>query len=377
MIIGIVDRPKKKLTVFSGTDSADGARVVVRDSGYTVGYVELSGTDNIAERAVTACPAALPQREWVGGAGAELSASIIISTLGKTPLLVDAVTAALNQTHRHYDVIVVDNDPDSGDTQRLLAGLDVTIVAESRKGLSHARNRGLQAATGQIVAFTDDDAITHPEWLAGIADVFASLPVAGVTGPVFPKELQTPSQRYFEARGGFPKHLEPIIWDAATPVVVGGPLYPVTTARVGAGVNMAFRKDVIANFDTNLGAGTLTNGGEDLDAFAQLLAAGHSIAYSPDVVVHHVHRRDMAGLKKQIYGNGTGMSALLVKSVLRKPSTLVNLAKRIPRVVARVAPGSARVVGENGDVPKVLTWLELGGFLLGPALYLRQRWLGS
>ncbi len=374
MIIGIVDRPSRTLTVLSGAGSTDGARIVVRDSGRTIGYVELSGTDHIVDRAVAACPAATPQREWVRGSGAELTASIVISTLGKTPLLVDAVTAALNQTHRHFDVIVVDNDPDSGDTQRLLSDLDVTIVAEPTKGLSHARNRGLRAATGEIVAFTDDDAITDPHWLAEILDVFASLPVAGVTGPVFPKELQTPSQRYFEARGGFPQHLEPIMWDLTTPMSVGGPLYPVTTARVGAGVNMAFRREILTTFDTNLGAGTFTNGGEDLDAFARVLAAGLSIAYTPDAIVHHVHRRDMAGLKKQIYGNGTGMSALLLKTVFHKPRTVAALLKRVPQVLARVAPSSERMAGE---APRLLTWLEIGGFVLGPALYLRQRWLRS
>ncbi|WP_460490604.1 glycosyltransferase family 2 protein, partial [Corynebacterium nasicanis] len=154
------------------------------------------------------------------------------------------------------------------------------------------------------------------------------------------------------------------------------PLFPFATARVGAGVSMAFSRAGVAalgHFDESLGAGTRTRGGEDLDAFARVLRAGLPIVYTPDAVVHHVHRRDMAGLQAQIHGNGTGMAALLLTAVLRHPGELPRLLRRIPAVLARVAPGTERMQGRDEDVPAALSRAEIRGFLQGPFLYLRER----
>ena len=139
---------------------------------------------------------------------------------------------------------------------------------------------------------------------------------------------------------------------------------------------MAFTQEALTamgEFDPALGAGTKTNGGEDLDAFARVLRAGYSIAYNPDAVLHHVHRRDLNGLKKQTYGNGTGMAALLTKTIMSRPWALLILLSRVPKIAQRVAPGSERMAGSGTGVPKALSLVEVAGFLAGPVLYLRQK----
>lgn len=139
---------------------------------------------------------------------------------------------------------------------------------------------------------------------------------------------------------------------------------------------MAFRAQALAAvgpFDIALGAGTRTRGGEDLDIFARLLLAGWAIVHTPDAVVHHRHRRDEAGLATQIRGNGSGAAALLTKTLIAKPATIMTLLRRIPAVARRLRPGSPRVAGTDPDVPAGLTKQEIAGFLEGPWLYLRSR----
>ncbi len=373
-LVGVVKRESESLEIISGSMGDNTAEIVVLDHDQLVAHLQFDGTNDLVGRALAACADQKPERPWHTGQGVGLTASVIISTLGKTPLLVTAVRAVLNQSHKNFELIVVDNDPASGDTPRLLAEITdprLTIVPEATRGLSYARNRGVKAALGEVVAFTDDDASTPPQWLASMLDALAGTGAAAVTGPVFARELRFAPQRYFESRGGFPKGLEPKLWSVDSPD--GGPFYPYGTARVGAGVNMAFRRAAVPVFDTALGAGTPSNGGEDLDGFAQVLQAGGDIIYNPDAFVFHVHRRDLAGLKRQIYGNGTGMAALLSKTILHHPTVLVKLLRRIPQIARRVAPGSQRVTGTVVDTPKILSLLEARGFLVGPFLYLKGR----
>ncbi|PRC62799.1 glycosyl transferase family 2, partial [Mycobacterium sp. ITM-2017-0098] len=68
---------------------------------------------------------------------------------------------------------------------------------EPRPGLSRARNTGLSAATGEVVAFTDDDVVVDRHWLSAIARGFSRGPaVSCVSGIVAAAELRTPAQAY-------------------------------------------------------------------------------------------------------------------------------------------------------------------------------------
>ena len=340
-----VDRTARVSQLISGDPSDPRALVLVRDNGRNSAFVEIEGTDHpeTDPRVLEVEPA--PARGWEEGAGAEVDATVVMCTVGSCDMLEDAVRAILAQDHQRFTLVVVDNAPHTGLTREKLAGIDDTrlsIVSASRPGLSRARNRGVLAARGEVIVFTDDDAIVDPHWLTAMIDPFTASPyVAATTGIALPLEL-----------------------------------FPITTARVGAGVCMAMRRDVLMEvgpFDPALGAGTSTRGGEDLDMFARILATGDVIVHTPDALVHHRHRVDEAGLDKQIRGNGSGMAALLTKAIIAKPSVLGTLATRVPGVLNRVKPGGARVAGTDEDVPGSLTKSEIKGFLEGPFLYLSSR----
>src|SRR5207248_1755899 len=70
-----------------------------------------------------------------------------------------------------------------------------------------------EKAAGDIVAFTDDDAVVDPWWLLELARCFNSERVAAVTGMILPAELETPSQFWLEQYGGFSKGFRKRLFD--------------------------------------------------------------------------------------------------------------------------------------------------------------------
>jgi glycosyltransferase involved in cell wall biosynthesis len=116
--------------------------------------------------------------------------SIILPTYNRAALLPRALAALGRQTAApsSYEVIVVDNNSTDG-TAAVLKGLDrnVRSVREERQGLSYARNAGLAAALGDIVAFTDDDVEVAPDWVEIVLHALDSDPsIDGAGGRVLP-----------------------------------------------------------------------------------------------------------------------------------------------------------------------------------------------
>jgi glycosyltransferase involved in cell wall biosynthesis len=133
----------------------------------------------------------------------------------------------------------------------------VTYCSEPTAGLSRARNTGLRRATCEIVAWTDDDAIVHPSWIHAILEVFSDSTISGMTGLVIPVELETTSQIRFERDfGEFNRGYRQLNYDFQFFSEMQERGVPVW--KIGAGANMAFRRnvfDLVGLFDERLGAG--------------------------------------------------------------------------------------------------------------------------
>jgi glycosyltransferase involved in cell wall biosynthesis len=176
-----------------------------------------------------------------------------------------------------------------------------------------ARNRALDEARGEWIAFVDDDVRVDRWWLDGLAAALREHPdAAAVTGLVLPAELQTDAQIRFERRGGFGRGYEQRRWDGRHGP--GNRLHPLGAGVFGAGCNMAFDVAVmraIGGFDEALDTGPPLPGGGDLDAFYQVLHAGHVLVYQPEMAVFHRHRRAMDELRRQYWSWGTGFAAYL------------------------------------------------------------------
>ena len=97
-----------------------------------------------------------------------LRLTVVLPTFDRAGPLRRAIAALQRQSldHSLYEVVVVDNNCTDG-TAELLERLNdgrVRALRESRQGLSFARNAGIAAARGDIIAFTDDDVETAPDW---------------------------------------------------------------------------------------------------------------------------------------------------------------------------------------------------------------------
>lgn len=322
--------------------------------------------------------------------GADTLVTVVLCTLGEDPRLPTAVKSILAQTHDAVDVVVVDNRPASGGTVELLREVTdarLRIVAEPRRGLSVARNTGLEAARGSIIAYTDDDAIADPQWISTLIRPFFEHPdVACVTGLVLPAAIDTDAQLLFEEFGAFDKGFERVVWTMRQEVSElaalgqlgdGGVLFPYSAGVYGSGNNMAFRTQWLhdhGKFDVALGAGSLTRGGEDLESYLTVMLNDGVLVYEPAALVRHFARSDMEGLRKQMFGYGSGMAAVIAKHVTAGPRSALAILGRIPAGARHLlSPASEKNESKSSSYPKDLSRQELKGYLAGTVLYVRAR----
>ncbi len=221
------------------------------------------------------------------------------------------------------EVLVVDNAPSNRQTKELVAARPgVRYACEPRPGLNFARNRALRKATGELLAFLDDDVTVDAGWLDGLMEAWAENPdAAAFTGLVLPAELSTEAQILFERRGGFRRGFDKRRYRGQE--LPGNPLYPCGAGIFGAGANMAFRRDVLlelGGFDEALDTGAPLPGGGDLDIFYRVVRAGYPLVYEPRYLAFHRHRRDLEGLRRQYWSWGLGFMAFIGKSYRTDPA---------------------------------------------------------
>lgn len=309
--------------------------------------------------------------------------SIVVSTRDRLERIQPCLHSLVSLQYPRYEVIVVDNAPSTTALadyiQRTYHDVPwVYYTCEDRPGASRARNRGIRAARGEIIAFTDDDVVVDPYWLIELVRGFGLADnVACVTGLILPMELEAPAQSWFEEYGGFSKGFAPLIFDMAEhhPQT---PLHPYTAGRFGSGVSMAFTAKFLRSvqgFDPALGPGVPAQAGEDLTLFLQVMTRGHKLVYTPASLLYHLHRRDYPGLSKQMYNYGIGLTAYLLRNVLADPRLLFDFATKVPYGLYFTLSGrSPKNSKKSPDYPQDLTTLELKGMLYGLFAYFRSRW---
>ena len=343
--------------------------------------------------------------------------TIVVPTAGVRPdLLTRCVKSLTALRYPAYEIVVVDNRSQSmfdGGTEiwseswieESDSASTVRVVREARPGASYARNTGIAAAHGDIVAFTDDDVEVDANWLSGIVDAFNSSPeVKCVTGLVIAAELETEAQVLFELfSGGFDRGLVPHSWSMPSrkspnrnflkrsTFLVTESLSPeqslaqslyVVIGTCGVGANMAVRRDFALRspYDVALGAGSIAQGGEEGRFYADVLWAGFVIMYAPSAIVRHTHRRDMDALNSQMRGYGVGYTALITSLILEDPRhlsgvTICGAPMALVRWVRSAFSGQSAAEGreQKASYPASLRRNELIGMTLGPWRYMLSR----
>ena len=297
--------------------------------------------------------------------------SVVVCTRERPDDLDRCLRALTAQTLRDVEVIVVDNAPRTADTRRVVDRWEVRCVLEPRPGLDYARNAGVLAARGPIVAFTDDDAVPAADWAAVVEATLSEPGVAGMAGAMLPLELETPAQHLFE------RYLQRMTRSRPRDQrrVFIRPFPAASAGHIGAGANMAFRRealDAVGPFDEAFDAGTATESGGDTEMFARLIDAGLRLVYEPRAVVHHRHRRTVGELRRQLFGYGVGVYAFWTHRATRyRDRDALRFALQTLRFHAGRLPDAMR--GGRGELPTALVLAELAGSVWGPVAYATAR----
>ena len=206
------------------------------------------------------------------------------------------------------EVLIVDNNS-TDDTSKVAEEftarlLNFNYILERAQGLSHARNRGYREAQGLYVAYIDDDARAHSDWVVSIIQFFESHPqVTGVGGP-YNAFSSVPIPDWFPKEYGRRS--------------LGDEIREIKDNEWISGTNMTFRKQAleeIDGFDTSLGmTGNKISYGEETNLVRKMKAKGLQIFYCPDIVVDHAilpYKLSLWWLLKSNYSNGKyGMKTL-------------------------------------------------------------------
>lgn len=374
-------------------DRYDSALLLLFRQGVPVGRITVPcgiGAEQLSARIdeVTAGVEVLPP-PGPDAADPPLISVVIPSVFERPDLLLGTVESMLKQDHPRFEVIVVDNRPSAahrGLISQLESFPQVTVVEQPLRGKSAACNRGIAAARGDIVTMTDDDVEAAPGWLSAIAYAFAADPgTACVTGPLLPRELETPAQLWFERAGGIATPVYRRVAFRRRPgtflvTASGGDTMSLyRSGHFGDGPNMSFRADVlrsIGGFDTALGTGTPALAGEDPDILVRLLFAGHTLVFDPRVFILHTHVGEYDELRGRMFGYGCGYTAMLTGLAFGDPRHVLGLAAfglRAVGLLLRKFGGDRRQAVTTGEFPRELSRLELRGLFAGPWRYLRSR----
>jgi glycosyltransferase involved in cell wall biosynthesis len=219
--------------------------------------------------------------------------SVVIGTYNRAHLLKGTLEALALQVVPHslkWELVLVDNN--SGDTTaQVVAAFSKTTatpvryVFEPEPGVSHARNRGIKEARGSIIAFTDDDVLPAPDWIAQLVAAIDRWNAHGVGGRILPQwETSPPSwltdSRYLRNR------LAIMEFESSRLLAL-----PVTSQPQVWGANMAFRRELlerVGGFDPHLGGrGKKLFRGEETDMIGRALGLGLRIAYDAGLTVFH------------------------------------------------------------------------------------------
>lgn len=199
-----------------------------------------------------------------GGGESAPPVSVVIATHNRRDHLIQTLDALARQTLQHFDVIVVDDDSPDG-TSELVTQRGLRCIRVPRGGPGRARQVGWQAATAPIVAFTDDDCIPTPGWLAALVQPIREGTADLVQGRTLPRPEQED--------GAGP-------WSRTQRIESESGTYPTC--------NMAYRRSVleaVGGFRPSF-AGPRTSG-EDTELAWRAKASGFRSAFAPDALVHH------------------------------------------------------------------------------------------
>jgi len=253
--------------------------------------------------------------------------SVVVPTYNRAALLLQVLRSlAAQRTEAPFEIIVVDNGSTDGTRQVAAAFPGVRYVRETRPGSSAARNAGIAASRGEVIAFLDDDVVAEPDWLEALRCAYAALPDAWcIGGRVI---LRLPDSR--------PRWLDPpsaLLAAYLSEQDLGEGTVPVVYPRALISANLSVRREAlkqVGGFAQDLGRfGGLLLSGEDLELCWRIQRAGGGVYYCGRASVSHLipperltkpffrRRAYWQGRTEAVFSRRRGVAGQLLKDALK------------------------------------------------------------
>lgn len=240
--------------------------------------------------------------------------SFIICTYNRASYLADTLQSLLKfgNTDFDYEILVIDNNS-TDETPQVIdreakhaaeKGCKLRAVKETRQGLSHARNRGIQEARAENLVFFDDDIRATESLIPAWCSFFAGNPGALAAGGKIHVQFDAPKPDWMS------HFLLPLLGHHD----LGDRRKAYPPGKYPFGGNMGFRKSLLDEtgyFNTNLGRkGDELNAAEEKELFQRIRKLSAQVYYLPDAFLHHrvdSNRLTLAYIRRQALGLGRSM----------------------------------------------------------------------
>ncbi len=288
--------------------------------------------------------------------------SIVICTCNRSSLLTNCLNSLLEQDIENelFEIIVIDNKStdDTSDVAMKFAEeyKNVRALCEENQGIGYARNKGWQEARGKYVAYIDDDARAHKDWISEMYNFIMRQPdIQAFGGPYFPFSLvKLPDWMP-------PEYGKNYLGDIERPVVFGQEWI--------SGTNMVFTKNILCKyggFKNDIGViGKKILYGEEVELFSRIGKDKELIYYVPRMKVDHLvapYKMNITWFLKSAYAMGRSKArrhnvllpfyivlARLIKRIMRSPIAIFsnkkrNLKGRLVDALVPIASGFGMVI---------------------------------
>jgi O-antigen biosynthesis protein len=223
------------------------------------------------------------------------SVSVVVCSYNGAPTLDACLTSLQQLDYPDYEIILVDDGSTDRTPEIAKDFPNVKTIRQKNMGLSYARNVGMKAARGEVIAYTDSDCMADKDWLYYLIGTLEQGDFVAVGGPNISPPAQSWSQACVAASPGQPSHV--LITDQEAEHIPG--------------CNMAYYKwalEAISGFDPEY-----RKAGDDVDVCWRLMQQGYRIGFSAAAIVWHHRRFTIRAYFKQQAGYGEAEALLRFK----------------------------------------------------------------
>jgi glycosyltransferase involved in cell wall biosynthesis len=285
-----------------------------------------------------------------------MQVSVIVSTYTEKRYedLIACFDSIKQQTIQPLEtLLVLDPDPELVEYYTQRVPPFVKIITSTEKGLSNARNAGIDESNGEIIAFIDDDAYADPHWIEKIIENYQDPNVVGVGGQIIPHwESTEPSW--------FPKEFYWIVGCSYSEVE------KKREVRNPIGANMSFRKNVFekaGKFRTDIGRyGKMLLSGEEAELSLKILnqIPDSKMIYEPEAIVYHrvpAERIKLQYILKRAYYEG--VSKGIIAKHEKSGGALSTEQGYLKQLLTKLIPSKLRTIYRWTSISQIIITLIL------------------